>query len=71
MAESEIIFQVTESPEGGFEARALGQSIFTQANDLEELRTKVKDAVHCHFEDDAASPRVIRLHFVHDEVFSA
>lgn len=67
MAESEIIFQVLESPEGGFEARALGKSIFTQADNLDELRMKVRDAVHCHFDDGAedVNPRVIRLHFVH------
>ena len=36
MAESEIIFAVEESPEGGYEAQALGYSIFTQADSLDE-----------------------------------
>ena len=67
---AEIIFSVEESPEGGFEARALGHSIFTQADTLEELRTMVQDAVRCHF-DDADRPRVIRLHWVKDEVLPA
>jgi len=67
---TEIIFTVEESPEGGFEARALGHSIFTQADTLEELRTMVQDAVRCHFED-ADRPRVIRLHWVKDEVLPA
>ena len=66
----EIIFSVEESPEGGFEARALGHSIFTQADTIEELRTMVQDAVRCHF-DDAVRPRVIRLHWVKDEVLPA
>ncbi len=61
MAASEIIFEVQESPEGGFEARALGHSIFTEAETLDELREMVRDAVRCHF-DPGAAPRLIRLH---------
>jgi len=49
MAESEIIFSVQESPEGGYEARALGHSIFTQADTIEELKSMIRDAVSCHF----------------------
>ena len=70
MQDSEIIFAVQESPEGGYEARALGHAILTQADSLEELRTMVQDAVRCHF-DEAERPRVIRLHHVKDEVISA
>jgi hypothetical protein len=61
----EVIVLVEESPEGGFTARALGQSIFTEADDLSDLHEKVRDAVRCHF---AELPRVIRLHFVREEV---
>jgi len=70
MTESEIIFTVEESPEGGYEARALGYPIFTQADNMAELKTMVRDAVRCHFDDDAR-PRVIRLHVVRDEVIPA
>jgi predicted RNase H-like HicB family nuclease len=63
MTESEIIFNVQESPEGGYEARAPGHSICTQADTLDELRTMAQDAVRCHFGPDAG-PRVIRLHLV-------
>ena len=56
---SEIIFAVEEAPEGGFVARALGHSVFTEADDLEALRAAVRDAVRCHF-DDADRPKVIR-----------
>ena len=35
---SEIIFLIVDSPEGGFCARALGESIFTEAESLDELR---------------------------------
>jgi hypothetical protein len=67
MADTEIIFSVQESPEGGYEARALGFAIFTQADTLDELRAMVQDAVRCHFEPQDA-PRLIRLHVVKDEV---
>ncbi len=65
--ETEIIFAVAESPEGGYEARALGHSIFTQAETLDELRASVRDAVRCHF-DERDRPSVIRLHLVKDEL---
>jgi hypothetical protein len=68
--QNEIIFLVSESPEGGFEARALGHSVFTEADTVEELRGMVKDAVACHFEE-AERPAVIRLHFVREEVLAA
>ena len=67
MSSSEIIFLVEESPEGGYEAKALGESIYTQAESLEELRTMVQDAVRSHF-DEHDRPQMIRLHLVHDEV---
>jgi len=62
----EIIFLVEESPEGGFEARALGHSVFTEAETFEELRTMVQDAVRCHFEE-ADRPSLIQLHQVRDQ----
>lgn len=66
----EIIFVVEEAPEGGYTARALDASIFTEADELPALRKAVRDAVRCHF-DAEALPKLIRLHFVHDEVMSA
>lgn len=65
----EIIFEVKESPEGGYEARALSESIFTEADTLEELRSMVRDAVDCHF-DEHDRPSLVRLHFVRDEVIA-
>jgi hypothetical protein len=70
MSESEIIFSIQESPEGGYEARALGYSIFTQADTMDELRRNVREAVRSHF-DEGKAPAVIRLHTVKDEVISA
>ena len=70
MAQTEIIFSVQESPDGSYEARALGFSIFTQADSMEELRTMVRDAVSCHFAD-GEKPNIIRLHTVKDEVIPA
>ena len=66
----ELIFVVEVAPEGGYTARALGASIFTEADGLEELRSQVRDAVRCHF-DEGQGPRVIRLHFVREEVIAA
>ena len=67
---TEIVFLVEEDPEGGYTAQALGESIFTQADDLAALRDMVRDAVRCHFDDEATRPKVIRLHRVHDEVIA-
>ena len=66
----ETIFLVEEAPEGGCTARALGESIITEAGTLEELRSAVREAVACHF-DEEARPALIRLHFVREEVFPA
>ncbi len=66
----ELIFLVENAPEGGYTARALGASIFTEADDLESLRAQARDAVRCHF-DDGQGPRIIRLHFVREEVIAA
>ena len=63
----EIIFLVEESPEGGYEARALGYSIFSEADSMDELREAVRDAVSCHF-DDEDRPKIVRLHLIKDEV---
>ena len=60
---SELIFLIEEAPEGGFTAHALGQAIFTEADDLPSLREQTRDAAHCHFEE-GQKPAVIRLHFV-------
>lgn len=66
---NEIIFVIEEAVEGGFTARALGESVFTEAETLDTLRQQVRDAVNCHF-DQGKAPKVIRLHFVRDEVLA-
>ncbi|MDR3557404.1 MAG: hypothetical protein P4L55_21825 [Syntrophobacteraceae bacterium] len=67
---SEIIFIVEESVDGGFEARALDHSIYTEADTFDGIKTMVRDAVQCHF-DDMDRPKLIRLHMVKDEVIAA
>ncbi len=69
MNSNEIIFEVTEAPEGGYDARALGYAIFTQGDDWDDLKDMVRDAVRCHF-DDGAVPGVVRLHLVRDEAIA-
>jgi hypothetical protein len=67
---SEIIFVVEEAPEGGYTAKAVGEAIYTQADDAVLLQERVRDAVRCHFEEGDA-PKLIRLHFVRDEIIAA
>ena len=69
MAGSEIVFVVDEAPEGGYVARAVGESIVTEADDLDSLREMVRDAVVCHF-DEEERPKIVRLHLVRDELFA-
>jgi hypothetical protein len=66
----EVVFLVEEAPEGGYTARAVGTSIFTEAGTIPELHSQVRDAVRCHF-DEGEAPKIIRLHFVRDELISA
>ncbi len=66
---TEIIFIVEESVEGGYEAKALGHSIFTEGDSLEELKENIKEAIHCHFEENA--PKIVRLHVTREEIFAA
>jgi hypothetical protein len=67
---NEIIFVVEDAPEGGYVAKAAGESIFTEADTLPELHARVRDAVRCYFHE-AATSKLIRLHFVRDEVIAA
>jgi predicted RNase H-like HicB family nuclease len=64
---TEIIFVVENSDEGGYTAKALDHSIYTEGETLEELKENIKDAVRCHF-DEKDRPRIARLHMVRDEV---
>ncbi len=66
---SEIVFLVEDAPEGGVTARALGHSIFTEADTYEELRDLARDAVRCHF-DEFNRPKLIRLNYVKDGVLA-
>jgi len=72
MATSEIIFEVTEDEvDGGYSASALGYGIHTEGASLDEVRSNVREAVDCYFDETMERPRVIRLHFVRDEVMAA
>ncbi len=67
---TEIVFEVEEDPDGGLTARAIGESIFTEADTAEQLREQIRDAVACHFDDPQMRPKVVRLRFVRDEVMA-
>ena len=66
---NEIFFLVEEALEGGYTAKAIGESIFTEADTLNELKVNIREAVHCHFDDDKL-PKIIRLHLVKEEVIA-
>lgn len=66
---TELVFLVEEAPEGGYTARALSQSIFTDGDTPEHVEANVRDAVRCHF-DEEDLPKVIRLHYVRDDVIA-
>ncbi len=68
---TEVIFLIEEALEGGYTARALGESIFTEAETLEELKVNIKEAIDCYFDDDNdKKPKLIRLHFVKEELIT-
>ena len=72
MSGTEIIFEISEDElDGGYSASALGFGIHTQADTMDELRRNVREAVECYFDDGMDRPRLIRLHFVRDEVLVA
>ena len=66
---NEILFVVEEAADGTFRASAVGESIHTEAENLEILHQEIRDAVHCHFEDGRA-PALIRLHHVWQELIA-
>jgi len=63
---NEVIFEVKESLDGGYEAQALGYSIFTEGEDIEDLKSNIKESILAHFEDDL--PSLVRLHIIKDEI---
>ena len=68
---TEIIFEVSEDEiDGGYSANAVGYGIHTEGETLDEVRGNVRESVECYFDESAARPRMIRLHFVRDEVLA-
>lgn len=65
----ELVFSVTQEADGGFVAECLSHDIFTQANDWNELRANVREAVAAFFFDQTG-PGSIRLHLVRDELLA-
>lgn len=71
MSGSEIIFEITEDEvNGGYSATALGYGIHTQGDSVDEIRHNVREAVDCYFDEGMPRPKLIRLHFVRDEVLA-
>jgi predicted RNase H-like HicB family nuclease len=66
---NEIFFLIEEALEGGYTAKAMGESIFTEGETLDELKNNIREAVQVHF-DESGIPKVIRLHFVKEEIIT-
>lgn len=66
----EIIFLINEAEEGGYTARALGESIFTEGETMQELKKNIQEAIDCHFDEPSEKPKLAHLHFVKDEVLA-
>ncbi len=66
----ELLFIVNEDPDGGYTARAVGQSIFTEGDTRDELVANIRDAVQVHFDASGQAPRLLHLHYVHDQVLA-
>ena len=47
MTTNELIFLIEEDLEGGYNAKALGQSIFVQGDTFDILKSNIKDALEC------------------------
>ncbi|MEJ5352669.1 MAG: 2-oxoisovalerate dehydrogenase [Melioribacteraceae bacterium] len=67
---NEIIFIVEDSLDGGYEAKALEHSIYTEAETMEELKKNIVEAVNTHFDEDE-KPHIIRIHYIKEELLSA
>lgn len=67
---TEIIFIIQDSLDGGFEAKAVGHSIYTEAETMEELKNNIIEATDCQF-DPGKKPKLIRLHYIKEEVIAA
>ena len=69
MVVAEIVFLVEDAPESGFTTKVMGYSIYTEADNWEELKLAIQDAQECHFEE-GAKPKVVRLHYLREEVMA-
>lgn len=67
---NEIMVLIEDDPEGGYSAQALGYSIFTEGETVEDVKENIADAVKCHFDESSDMPKMIRLHFVREEILT-
>ncbi len=67
---SELVIEITQTDDGGFTARGIGEDIFSEGNTLEEIRRNLREAVLCHYDSKDDIPSTIRLHWVKEEILS-
>jgi predicted RNase H-like HicB family nuclease len=56
-----IVFEISQEEDGGFVAECLSEDIFTQADNWEELKINVTEAVKAFYYDQSVVP-TIKLH---------
>ena len=64
-----VIYEVIKSDAVGYEACALGHSIFSPGEAWDDLKEMARKAVMCHY-DEQDSPNAIRLQQVRDELIT-
>lgn len=58
----EVFFLIEEAEEDSYVASAIGHSIITEADTLDELKANIQEATICHFEEGQA-PQIAHLRF--------
>lgn len=62
---SKIVFELYRPREGGYVARAVGYSIFTEGDTRPQVAQNVRAAVFCYFGGKELSPTRIQLRFIY------
>jgi predicted RNase H-like HicB family nuclease len=66
---SEVVFEVTREPNGGYDAESDTENLSAQGDTWEDLCANVKRTVERYFQE-GPRPQSIRLHHVREEILS-
>jgi hypothetical protein len=56
-----LVFEVTPQEDGSWTAAGIGDDIFTQGSDFEDLKVNTLEAVRAHFHDEVCDKFEVRL----------